>query len=69
MVRNNILVQLAKRRLNQTDLHKQTGIRLATINAMVNDKAAYIPLFNAEKLCKFFNCGIGDLWEYIPDKD
>jgi putative transcriptional regulator len=54
--------------MNQTDLFRETGIRLAAINDLCNDKFKHIPVELIDKLCEYFKCDVGDLWEYIPKK-
>ncbi len=49
------------------DIMKATGITEGTISNIKNNKNKNFRADTLDKLCKFFNCKIGDLLEYIPD--
>ena len=48
--------------MTQKDLAEKTGIRLATIGDMCNNKAKHIPLDTMDKICELFDCEISDLF-------
>jgi putative transcriptional regulator len=39
-----------------------------TLSKIVNKKGQSINTDNLDKLCRYFNCKIEDLVEYIPDE-
>jgi putative transcriptional regulator len=67
MVRMKLNVLLNKYRLSQRELSLNTGIRFDTINKYTNNNYKYISNEHLNILCKFFNCDITDLIEYIED--
>ncbi|MBV4418286.1 helix-turn-helix transcriptional regulator [Clostridium tyrobutyricum] len=67
MIRMKLHIKLAEKRLTQKQLSELTGIRLPTISAYCTDKFKTIPREHLNILCRFFNCKIEDLIEYIPD--
>jgi len=55
------------RRVTLTELSEVTGINRVTISKMVNHRSYSTVTDNVDALCKFFNCKVGDLMEYVPD--
>lgn len=55
--------------LKLSDVVHATGINRNTLTNMYYDRAVRIELPVADKLCKYFNCTMNELFEYIEDKD
>lgn len=51
------------------DIFRKTGIGKSTISTIRNNKNINISIYTLNKLCKYFNCPISELIEYVPDKD
>lgn len=56
------------RRVTLNELSEVTGINRVTLSKMVNQKGYSSVTNNIDKLCKFFNCSVGDVMEYVDDK-
>ncbi len=69
MLKSRLKVLLAEHDTNQRQLAKKLDIREATLNAIANNKIKQIPVEIVCKICNEFNCDIGDVWHYIPDKE
>ncbi len=67
MIKNNIPVQMAEKRMNIQKLSEQSGISRTTLSKIYNDKATRIDFNTLNALCKALDCTICDLLEYIPD--
>lgn len=51
-----------------TELARRIEVSRDTLTKLYNNnKVDTVSLFMIEKLCKFFNCTVGDLIEYVPD--
>lgn len=61
-------LRMAEKRLSQRELAQLTGIRQATISAYCNDTFVMIPKEHLDIFCKFFNCKVEDLIEYVEEK-
>ena len=59
---------MAEHRVNMRELHEATGIRKATISAYYNDTYKQISKEHLDELCKYFECSLSELIEYIPDE-
>jgi len=57
-----------KRRVTIQEVAEATGINRMTLSKMINQHGAVIRTDVLDKLCKFFNCKIEDLAEYIEDE-
>ena len=67
MIKMKLHIKMAERRIKQKELAELTGIRQASISAYCTDTFKMIPKEHIDILCKFFNCSVNDLIEYIPD--
>ncbi|WP_298159336.1 helix-turn-helix transcriptional regulator [Ferrovum sp.] len=50
-----------------SELSDATGINRGTLSKMVNQKGYSTVTGNIDQLCKFFNCKVGDIMEFIPE--
>lgn len=55
------------RRVTLTELSAATGINRVTLSRMVNLRGHSTVTENLDKLCKFFECRLEDVAEYVPD--
>jgi putative transcriptional regulator len=69
MVKMKLHILLDKHRISQRELSSETGIRFETINKYTNNSYKYISNSHLNILCRFFNCQISDILEYIKDSD
>ena len=75
-MKSNLLVLVAQKaqrdgkRVTLRSVARDTGISTYTIYALANNEIEEYPRAVLEKLCTFFNCGIGDLLitEEVPDE-
>lgn len=67
MIINHLSRILGEKRWSQARLARVTGIRAATINELYNDLAARITLENLDRICEALDCGVSDIFEYIPN--
>lgn len=74
-VYNNIMIRFKlddliwMHRTTAKDIFQKTGIGKSTLSTIKNNKNVNISIRTLDKLCKYFNCTISDLLEYIPDKE
>ena len=57
------------RRVTLVELSKATGINRVTLSKMVNQRGYSTVTDNLDKLCRFFDCGLNHLAEYVCDED
>lgn len=67
MIRVNIDVMLAKRKMSVTELSESVGITMANISILKNDKAKAVRFDTLSKICEALDCQPGDILEYVED--
>jgi putative transcriptional regulator len=65
MIRINLDVMMAKRKMSLNELAEKVGITQANLSILKNEKAKAIRFSTLEKLCEVLQCQPGDLIEYI----
>ncbi len=68
MIKCHLSVLMGKKKLKIADLARETGLHRNTITLLYKEEAARVDLDAMDKLCKYFNCEVGDLFEYLPDE-
>lgn len=64
MIRINIDVMLAKRKMTLGELSEQVGFTLANVSLLKNGKIKAIRLSTLDKLCRILDCQPADLLTY-----
>ena len=63
MVKCHLSRLMGEHRINITELADATGLNRNTITLLFHEKAKRVDLEALEKLCVYFNCGVGDILE------
>ena len=66
MIKCHLSTLMGARKLKIIDVATETGLHRNTVSALYNERAERIEAEAIEKLCQFFECKVGDLFEYIP---
>ncbi|NFE72560.1 helix-turn-helix transcriptional regulator [Clostridium botulinum] len=69
MIILNLRVLMAKKKINMQQLSEETGIRRATISAYYNETYRHLVKDHLNIFCRYFNCNISDLIEFVEDED
>lgn len=67
MIKCHLSRMMGERKLKISELSEQTGIHRNTISALYKETALRIELDTIDKLCKFFDCSVGELFERLED--
>ena len=67
MVRCHLSRLMGEHKLKVIDVARETGLHRNTITLLYKETAARVEFETMDKLCKLFNCEIGDLFEYIEE--
>lgn len=68
MLKSRLKVLLAEHDMTQSKLSELADIRPGTVTNIVNNNIKQIPVEAVCKICELFNCDIGDIFQYVPDK-
>ena len=63
MVKCNLSRLMGERRINISDLARETGLNRNTVTLLYHDNAKRIDLEAIDKICRFLNCEISELLE------
>ena len=69
MIRVNIDVMLAKRKMTSTQLSEIIGITLPNLSILKTGKAKAIRFSTLEAICDALECDVSDILEYVKDED
>ena len=69
MIRNELAILMAKKKIKITEISKRTGISRTTLTSLYYERARGISFETIEELCKFFKCDIKDLLRMGGDKE
>ena len=67
MIRINLDVMLAKRKLSLTELSERVGITLANLSVLKTGKAKAVRFSTLDALCRALSCQPGDILEYTEE--
>ena len=68
MIKSNLPVLLAERRLKVADLIRMTDISKSTMHKIYNDQTTRIDFETIDKICEALVVQVGDLFQYEPNK-
>ena len=66
MIRINLDVMLARRKMSLTELSERVGVTPANLSIPKNGKAKAVRFTTLDALCRALDCQPGDILEYAP---
>lgn len=67
MIKIHLSKILGIKRMNMSELAKQTGLSRNTVFLLYHEKSERVDLSTLDKLCVTLDCQPGDLLEHVPD--
>ncbi len=64
MIRVDLDVMLARRKMSMTELSNRVGITMANLSILKNGKAKAVRFSTLEAICRALNCQPGDILIY-----
>ena len=65
----NLDVMMAKRKISLNELSAKVGITIANLSILKNNHAKAIRFSTLDAICRVLDCSVGDIIEYVPDKE
>ena len=65
----NFILRCRSLDISLTEISKKSGIGWGTINRWKRSEVDRFDASVLSALCEYFECGVGDLIEYVPDVD
>lgn len=69
MIRVNLDVMMAKRKMGLTELAQAMDLTLANLSILKNNKGKAIRFSTLDAACRILNCQPGDILEYVEDEE
>ena len=67
MIKCHLSRLMGERKLKIADVARDTGLNRGTITRLYQETAQRVELDVLDGLCKYLQCQVSDLFEYIPD--
>lgn len=67
MIRCHLSRLMGERKLKIVDVARATELHRNTITLLYREEATRVDLDAIDRLCRFFGCGVADLFEFVPD--
>ncbi|NNH37990.1 helix-turn-helix domain-containing protein [Acinetobacter terrae] len=64
MIKSNLAVLLAERKMKVADLVRSTGINKSTLHKLYNDESVRIDFETIDKICIALDVSVGDLLKF-----
>lgn len=68
MIRVNLDVMMARRKMSLTELAEKVNITMANLSVLKTEKAKAIRFSTLDAICKVLDCQPGDILEYVKDE-
>ncbi|MGZ0135328.1 helix-turn-helix domain-containing protein [Priestia megaterium] len=68
MIRVNLDVMMAKRKISLNELADRVGITKSNLSILKTEKARAIRFTTLEAICDVLDCQPGDILEYVPNE-
>ena len=68
MIRVDLDVMLARRKMSLTELSQRVGITMANLSILKTGKAKAVRFSTLESICKALDCQPGDVLEYSDEQ-
>ncbi|WP_353219016.1 helix-turn-helix transcriptional regulator [Salinisphaera sp. S4-8] len=68
MIRCHLSRMMGERKVKVMDVARETGLHRNTVTLLYKETATRVDLDAIEKLCRLFECEVGDLFELVAEK-
>ena len=68
MIKINLDIMLAMRRMTSLELAEKIGITQANLSVLKTGKAKAVRFSTLESICKVLECQPGDILKYVPEE-
>ncbi|HOG00728.1 MAG TPA: helix-turn-helix transcriptional regulator [Clostridia bacterium] len=69
MIRVNLDVMLARRKMSSGELADALGITQANLSILKTNKGRAIRFSTLDALCRILGCQVADILEYLPEEE
>ena len=65
MIKCHLARMMGEKKLKVMDVARETGLNRNTVTLLYKETAQRVDFETIERLCSYFSCKVGDLFEYI----
>ncbi|MBE7563995.1 helix-turn-helix transcriptional regulator [Acidithiobacillus thiooxidans] len=69
MIKCHLSRLMGEHKLRIADVAERSGLNRSTVSLLYKETAVRVDMDTMDKLCKLFQCGVGDVFEYIEDPE
>lgn len=69
MIRCHLSTLMGREKLRIADVSRRTGLNRSTVAALYRESATRVDLAAIERLCRVFECQVGELFEFVDDEN
>ncbi len=69
MIINHLSEIMGRKRLNQRDVVRGTGLAINTVAGLYKDTSKRVDFETMDKLCTFLEVEVGELFEHVKDEE
>lgn len=69
MIRVNLDVMLARRKMTSGELANTLGITQANLSILKTNKGKAIRFSTLDAICRVLDCQVADILEYVPEEE
>ena len=69
MIRVNLDIAMARRRISSGELCEKLGITAANLSILKNNKGKAIRFSTLDAICRILDCSVEDILEYVPQEE
>ncbi len=69
MIRVNLDVMLARRKMTSGELADALGITQANLSILKTNKGKAIRFATLDAICRILQCDVADILEYVPEEE
>lgn len=69
MIRCYLSRLMGEHKMKIVDVARATGLHRNTVTLLYQEKATRVDVVAIDRLCRLFKCQVGELFEFIPDKE
>ncbi len=67
MIKCHLSRIMGEKKLRVADVARAVGLHRNAITLLYEETATRVDIDTIDKLCRFLDCGVKDLFEYIPE--
>jgi len=67
MIKCHLSTLMGQHKVNVADLARKLDIHRGSISRLYHEKAIRVDVEHMDKLCRYFECEIGELFEFVDD--